>query len=257
MYPNVEIMAEDVTAKASQNSAAQLVLAKFSGTLPDRKLLAIFDNEDCQSFKHKLGKENRGFFSRAAKRNYLCPAWSYWPEYLQELLVIPNPASMGVRYIYDGVVYLHWSTCDSKIGSTITFAHELQHFRQYGFNRRLWAWNTVIANLVGAGLKTIDLPIEIQARITAKRIAKELHGDDAAAKYIDEKARTTSDIEDSEDWRFVSRLDSSIQYNLEKETRCIVRSLDAYREDIENILYEVRNDDDFKDLKCTDYFNAE
>src|SRR5438046_1286133 len=93
------------------------------------------------------------------------------------------------------MIYLHGNTCSTEVGLVMTFAHELQHFVQYGRQREIWLANTAIMMnfprrvLKLAGVKIFHIPIELEARITSRRITTKLCGEGMASAYIDTRIR--------------------------------------------------------------------
>jgi hypothetical protein len=122
---------------------------------------------------------------------------------------------------FDFVIYLHDSTCEDPVAMTMTFAHELQHFVQWGTmlavfqaNERLRAQRLKS----GDGFDSHELPIETDARIVAKRIAIRIHGREAPDHYIARNIASPVNDGDRRNWRFIDGLDVSKPYDLDIET---------------------------------------
>jgi hypothetical protein len=169
-----------------------------------------------------------------------------------------------VKRAFDHGIYLYGSTCADETALTMTFAHELQHFIQYGFNRKLWAEGRLITFLPKEvidieGLNWPDIPHEREARIRAKRIGVELYGADAVNQYINRRISENVNAQDVEDWRFSQNLDPSIPYDLAIETKRIFQRLKPHRQAIEDVLQEMKTSDfkdEYKDIDFGDYFDA-
>ncbi len=115
----------------------------------------------------------------------------------------------------------------------MVFAHELQHFVQYGFKRRFWAESKLVRELPKQvqekeQLNRPDIPHEREARIVAKRVGVRLCGEDAVNRYIDRmineaqkrcidqtisESATKMKMLEIEDLRFSRKLDSEIPYD--------------------------------------------
>ncbi len=227
--------------KESRKLAAERVLQEFDGKLPDLKLLAFFDDRDDPDVKRDYGLANRGI-SGPIKANSPTMRW------------LIDPLSGEPRRVRDDYgIYLHGSACADETALIMTFAHELQHFVQYGFRRRLWAESKLIRRLPKEvqekeQLNWPDIPHEREARIVAKRVGVRLCGEDAVNRYIDrmiEEAekrcidQTVSESEtkwEIEDLRFNQALDSEIPDDLASGIKQIYRRLRPYRREFENAL---------------------
>jgi len=262
MAVRLEVMSHDDVGKAKRKEAADRVLQKFDGQLPDLKLLAFFDDTDDADIKRDYGLANRGI-SGPIKANSPTMRW------------LIDPLSGEVRRPYDDYgIYLHGSTCADETALTMTLAHELQHFVQYGFKRQLWAESRLIRKLPREvqekeQLNWLDIPHEREARIVAKRVGVELCGEDAVTRYIDHMIneaqnrftnRTIGESEtkmEIEDLRFSKEFDDlSAPYDLATEMKRIFRRLKPYKQVIENVLREKRGCPDYKDLDLSAYFDG-
>jgi hypothetical protein len=259
--------------KASREAAAERVRQAFSSELPDLKLLAYFDDRDVPDIKQKLGLTNRGIYFRIKDERPF-----RLPNHMGDLIFVRDPISMESRDAFDHVIYLHGGTCADEIALTMTFAHELQHFVQYGFKRKLWAVNSLIPRLpkevwLKERLYWHKFPHEQEARIKAKQVGVKLCGEDAVNRYIDHRIDETMKLYndhrideaeaamEEEDWRFSQKWDLSIRYDLPGETRQIFQRLRPYRREIENVLRVMRENkyykDDYKDVDLSGYFDGD
>jgi hypothetical protein len=254
----IEVKAREESISAAHRAGAQRVLeATEFKCFPDLKLLAFFDDNDAQCFMEAYGPDNRGVFFSAM----VCTR--KWPAYLTRLLSahspdlsLPECPECGDRrlYSYDGFIYLHGSTCDDPTALVMTFAHELQHFSQFGYHPSLWAENTLLRNL--PGLNTSDIPIEREARIIAKRVAEELCGADIVHQYILRKIADCVTTEDFDDWQWIERLDSSTSYDLARETELAFQRQIDFKGELKKRLQERSNDPNFRDVDLSLYFQS-
>ena len=128
----------------------------------------------------------------------------------------------------------------------MTFAHELQHFVQYAYLKPLWAANTLLINLQDAAFTVWwDFPIEIEARLNAKRIAEELFGRDSVREFLTQRINEKLTDSDAADWSFIRGLDTSCSYDLWKETSELVK---RHRAHLERALEKRKKDRDFAGL---------
>jgi hypothetical protein len=261
MAVTVEVMSCDAAVKAKRKTAAERVLRKFDGKLPDLKLLAFFDDIDDPHVRRDWGPANRGVSG---------PITAKSPT-LRWLL---DPLGMPRRVRDDYGTYLHGSTCADEIALTMTFAHELQHFVQYGFKRQLRAGGGLILSLPKdvrerERLGWLDIPHEREARIEAKKVGVELFGEDAVKGYIDrlikeaQQRRTNQTISQSEtnaeieDLRFSQKFDDlSVSYDLATEMTAIFRRLKPYEKELENVLRQKRGCPDYQDADLSSYFGG-
>lgn len=250
----------DAAVKARRELAAQRVLQTFGDDLPDLKLLAFFDDEDPFDLRQGLGPANRGFYGPVKSMRP-------WPARMAETIFVFDHESpqRRTKRVFDHGIYLYGSTCDDETALTMTFAHELQHFAQYGFKRRLWAVGRLLPRLpkeaiAALGLNWPDIPHEREARIFAKRVAVKICGSDAVQEYIHRRINEKVTPEDVEDWRFSLDLDPSLPYNLQSETKRVFQWLRPYRQAIEDVLRLVREegefDEEYEDMNLSLYFDA-
>jgi len=261
MAVTLEVMSHDAVAKAKRKAAAERVLQEFDGKLPDLKLLAFFDDGDDPHVRRDWGPANRGISG---------PITAKSPT-LRWLL---DPLGMPRRVRDDYGIYLHGSTCADEIALTMTFAHELQHFVQYGFKRQLCAGGRLIRSLPTdvqerERLGWLDIPHEREARIVAKKIGVELFGEDAVKGYIDRLIKETqqrcidqtisqSEINaEIEDLRFSQKFDDlSVPYDLATEMKAIFRRLKPYEKELEDVLRQKRECPDYQDVNLSSYFGG-
>jgi len=259
MAVRVEVKAQhDPVMKECRELAAQRVLQEFASELPGLKLLAFFDDEDPHDLKRDLGLANRGFDGPIK-------AEKGWPLRMAEIIFefVDEVPPWRTKRVFDHGIYLYGSTCTDETALTMTFAHELQHFVQYGFKQKLWAEGRLIRRSKGVidvlGLRWQDIPHEREARIVAKRVGMRICGADAVNQYIHRRIRENITAEDVEDWRFSQDLDPSIPYDLPTETKRIFQRLKPYRQALEDTLQQMKDSDfrdEYADINLSPYFDA-
>jgi hypothetical protein len=250
MPVTVKVKSTDAAFKARREGTAERVITHFGNRLPNPQLLCFFDDNDWQPFKEYAGEANRGFYTPIKENTF---AWPVWPDYVMECILVDDAPSVVLKCVCDHVIYLHGSTCTNEIGLAVTFAHELQHFVQHSDVRKLWAENSLIQQLPKdainvLGLKWSDIPIEREARAVSKQTAESLFGAARVRQYIDTRITEAVNADDAADWRFVQDLVPSTPYDLADETRLIFQRLKTYRPNLKEVLQEVKEDPDFKDV---------
>jgi hypothetical protein len=246
----VKVKSADVAVKADREATAKRVITRFGNRLPNARLLCFFDDNNWQPFKEYAGAANRGFYTPVKETTF---AWPVWPDYVTEHILADDPPSVVLKRVFDHVIYLHGSTCANEIGLAMTFAHELQHFVQHSDVLKLWAENCLIQSLprdvIGVlGLKWSDIPVEREARAVSKQTAEDLFGAERVRQHINTRITEALNADDAADWRFVQRLVPSTPYHLVDETRLIFRRLKDYRPNLEEVLQEVKENPDFKEV---------
>jgi hypothetical protein len=265
MTVSLEVKSSNPGVRAERKSAALRVLQEFADRLPEFRLVAFFDDYDWEEIKlpWNLGPENRGFYTAINTKTFR-GGW-IWPQYLTNKIFGSDYWGPDDDRLFDHVIYLHGTTCADKTGMVMTFAHELQHFAQYGFKRELWAVGRLIPNLPkelidSLGLNWPDIPHEREARIVAKAVATELCGPDAVKRYIDRKIRESESSKDIEDWRFSLTVDPTVPYELACETKRFFQRLRPHRQAVEKAFEEARSDagrgPDYKGIDMSAYFDA-
>jgi hypothetical protein len=220
------VKSKDETAKNQRCAAAQRVVEAFGDKLPEAKLLCFFDDEDWWKFKR--GKATRGLYSPV---DY--DLWEGAPEYVKEQLCIAMPGGQSVN-AFNHFIYLHGSTCNDVKGLTITFAHELHHFRQYMNSPLLWAAGSLIPQLKKETPNALgwkdwsDVPHEREARIVSKQLAADIFGVDAIQEFIAGRILVAVDDLDRRDWEFISGIALTDSYDLFEGTRTAFRQLKPY-----------------------------
>jgi hypothetical protein len=217
---------------------AERVVEALKDELPNMRLLVCLDATNCLTPRPDV----RGFFIPNDKYYYLTVTW---PDHLAKALRTITNTGFEAKYHYDAMVYLPQRTCEREESLTMTLAHELRHFVQFGFNRRVWAWNGVVTNLtreflLARGMVWKDIPMEYEARLYAKRLCEVLIGSERTAKYIDLRIDEHVNDRDAADWQFVKGLDVSSEYEMVTMTKELFRSLADEREKLQESLDDKR-----------------
>jgi hypothetical protein len=164
----------------------------------DCKLYRYFAATDDPLLALDLGQYYRGFQAAASTE---------WPYYLEEK-----------RRSFDYLVYIRQSTCIDPTGCTLTYAHELQHIVQHRLYPKLLEINRVLRRDLPDFMPTateVDLPTEVDANITSKRIAEIVCGADAVRRYAGGQLRlmdATGAANQKAKWEFLLNTPSSTTY---------------------------------------------
>lgn len=196
------------------------VLKQFK--LPSFRLLCFFDDENPAEFDYLLGSSHCGFHTP------VIGSGSAWPAYVDCLFFDP----MG-DFAFDNVIYINGRTSSSLPGTVITFAHELQHFMQYGWARKVWGANTLVYSILRDGppttIKAWDIPYEKDTMRVSKQVAGTLIGEEVVKAYADLQISAGND---TEKWMFFQNISHSTPFDLLGETKPWV---EKYRTALEKV----------------------
>jgi hypothetical protein len=241
----------DISVESHRSTVSERVIESFGIGLPHLRLIIFLDKSDCPFLHSERG--NRGAHFRINKTTMQAS----WPELLEEHILgkdVKNGlADYTGNFHYDNLIYVHGSTCTDDVGLTMTLAHELQHFIQYGIHRNIWVLNTLVGQLSTDTFKALrftwaDIPIEREARITQKRIAIKLWGVDKTNQYIERKRLQRITDEDAADWAFVQSIDPEVDFNVCAATPLLFQRVRHYRSELETRLRELVDDPDFDEI---------
>jgi hypothetical protein len=125
----IELIFRDSSKQPKLKPLCWKILEHFQ--LPQHSLICIFDDEECPEFTDpsSYGENLCGLFEHVREFHSECP--DDLDEYVLE----------NERFLCDVVIYLCYRTCHSPAGMTITFAHELHHFMQYGCEPKAYQAN--------------------------------------------------------------------------------------------------------------------
>jgi len=170
------------------------------------RLLCFFDDANPKHFDDLWGENHYGFHTPVIGSGT-------WPAYVESLLV----TYAGIAY--DNMIYLNGRACASAVGAAITFAHELQHFMQYSWDRKVWAANNLIYQMFWQGLPTTvkpwEIPFEQDTNRVSKRIAEGLFGAIAVNRHVEEHIAAKSN---AEKWKAFQSLSYHDEFDLLAET---------------------------------------
>jgi hypothetical protein len=180
--------------EASRGPRCEQVLRHF--TLPPYKLLCFFDDDNPQQFDSDIGASYCGVHAP------IIGSGLDWPSYVDSLFFDKTG-----EFAFQNVIYINGRTCSSVPGTVITLAHELQHFVQYGFLRKLWRTNSLIYSILRDGPPTTtrswDLPLEIDSTAISKRVAELVLTKDVVEAHTEAQIAIGND---PEKWRFFRTL---------------------------------------------------
>jgi hypothetical protein len=256
MSITVKVKSEHKATRIQREKAAQCVVAHFGLCLPASRVLCFLDDEDPSSLKQAFGVANRGLSGTVKDGDGLAA----WPDYVQKCAYVDDDVHPYTRRVIDQLIYLYGSTCSDDVGLTMTLAHELQHAIQHDKLRKVWAVNSLIRRLPTAvddlKLEWADIPIERDARIVAKRVALDLHGEQPVSRYIDKRSAEAVEPHDVADWRFVRELTPSSSVDLVGDTHRLFHRLTEYKPEVEDALQQRKNDPDFSDINLDEFFDS-
>jgi hypothetical protein len=228
----LHVILEDLGAKAHREAICGRVLDYFEQYFrigPEPRAVCVLDNMDHDFLKQEFG----GVANRGIHWPIRGQGLGIWPYYVRDVIAWYDEQAGEVVWPYASVIYLHGSTCDSDVGLTLTFAHELQHFLQYAHERLLWTMNKLLVDIHNEEFSVWwDFPVEIEARIIAKRVAESLFGAEPVRKHIQERIKAHLTDNDVKDWEFVQGINPSVPYSLTEGTKTLVlkhrRQLEEY-----------------------------
>ena len=223
---SIHIQSKASAALTRKREIADQIVSNFRQRLPNLLLpsvLCLIDDQDFADLKTEVGVANRGLFFPMDGGGLS----GMIPEYLWDLVSQYDYSSDEFKYLFDSVIYIHGSTSDADLGLGLTLAHELQHYLQYALERPTWAVNALFPKLpppLNESFKAwADIPIERDARITAKGIAEKLFGAEAVRAYIQDRIADRLTESDAEDWQFMLNLDTSCPYGVAQATARLVQ----------------------------------
>lgn len=192
---------------AKNRPICERVLEQFS--LPSFRLLGFFDDENPTEFDELLGSSHCGFHTP------VIGSGGTWPSYVDSLFF-----DFTGDFAFDNVIYINGRTSSTLPGTVITFAHELQHFMQYGWARKVWRANTLIYNILRDGPPTTinawDIPFEKDTMRVSKQVATTLIGEEVVKAYADLRVSTGND---EEKWKVFQKLSYTTPFDLLEETK--------------------------------------
>ena len=241
----LHVMLEDRNVKAHKEAVCMRVLDYFERHFritQQTRVACIFAKDDC--IKSQL---NRDVAERGAFMPVRGLVRGLFPQFVHDIVAPIDQNTNKCVFHYSGMILLHGSTCETDIGLTLTFAHELQHFLQYTYAKPLWVINKLLMGLRNEEFKAWwDFPVEVEARITAKKVAVCLFGAEPVREYTQEKIKAHITDNDVKDWEFVQGIVTSLPYKLTEGTKPLVQ---RHRRQLEEFLQRCK--DDAEALRCS------
>ncbi len=220
--------------------------------IPGRlRVICYLDDQDAPEVRAEFGGPgNRGLHWPINGQGL-----AQWPTYMWDVVAATDSVTGVLSWPFASIVYLHGSTCESDLDLTLTLSHELQHFLQYANQRRLWAINVLLMNLVHSGKphlsKIWDVPIEWEARIASKQVAEGLFGTETVEQHVTSRIDAPVTESEAEHWKVFQTIDCSVAYSTAEAT---IRLVDLYRTELERLrsMPECQRDPDFAqlDFRC-------
>jgi hypothetical protein len=184
---------------------------------PTRRLYRYFaraEDPSLQGPPYNFGKYYRGFHYPFSARDHL-------PLYLSRCFL--NPCQEE-NVAFDNIIFIRESTCFDTTGFVTTYAHELQHFMQYGHTPRLYSVNCDLWNNLKEFEPTAiatDAPHEREANIASKRVAEAVCGADAVRAFAERQVQFMEQVGEPEHtarWIFFRDVSASTSYDLLEAT---------------------------------------
>jgi hypothetical protein len=228
------VRTSDPSRKEQQRALSERVVNLSE--LPQVPLLVFLDDRVAVRVRNRIGQENRGVFMPTNERAF---GDLPWPSYVAQEIRRPS-GSYSFDFPFTAMVYVHGDVCDDEPALAMTLAHELQHFVQYSTTQTTWAWNTILMQcgdlFSSEGFSWCNVPIELEARMKAKRIHQEIFGVEETERYIVRRQESATISRDVLDWKFIQDLDPFMPYNPDLETRLLFQRLSKN----ENYCSEIR-----------------
>jgi hypothetical protein len=185
----IELIFRGECKRAELEPLCKEVLKHFQ--LPKQRLIAIFDDKERDEFTSSplLGETFCGFFR--AVRRFSCGPVRWPPEIMEHVWDKQD-------WRCDVVIYLRSRTCQSPTGTAITFAHELQHFMQYGLRNKAWQASHDIQRIFEeSGRRSFpwDFPHEFEAQVVSRKVAEseDVRGKDEVRRYAEQQIELERD----------------------------------------------------------------
>jgi hypothetical protein len=163
--------------------------------LPSLRLFCYFATAPDEYDPHlqdQFGKYFRGLQVDSSGMNEL-------PNYLKECFFhsddeiekLPGAITLQKLLCFDNLIYMRHSTCLDDTAFVTTLAHELQHFVQFGFSRKVWAANLIlywkVRDFGNHELTVVGIPYEREANLVSKGIAEAVCGAGTMRTFAEEQ----------------------------------------------------------------------
>ncbi len=221
--PHLEFKAPSLRGKL--RSVISRVLKQFP-KLPSLRLLCYFDDAYPEELRHQLALW--GVHTPPTGIHTPIIGSGTWPNYVSRYFFDYSSGDLA----FDNLIYVPGTKyAGEDISFVIVFAHELQHFVQWGFARKVSHANTLLLwNLAqfnpNTDLKPWGLPNNQEAMIVAKRAAESICGVEAVKAFIAAQiadGKSSKNISKAQLWEWVRTLTPSTRYDLLKETDRLVQ----------------------------------
>jgi len=129
----LHVRSQDRVVKAHREAIGRRVLSYFEQYFciaKQARVACIFAEDDCIKSQLDSAPAERGLFV-PPKNLALNLGLVYFPQFVRDIIAPVDERTWKCIFPYAGMILVHGSTCDTDIGLTLTFAHELQHFLQY------------------------------------------------------------------------------------------------------------------------------
>ncbi len=183
--------------------------------LPPLRLCRYFAAVEDPELRN-IGKHYRGFHAPYPTDEHREPL----PIHLYRCFFRPlaETAPEAVR-AFDNLIYIRASTCAETIGFVTTYAHELQHFVQYGTLPRLHFVNDVLYHNLKTFEKkaiTTDIPNGREANIISKRVAEVLCGSEEVHAFAENQIKVmeeAGEVDERARWIFFRDVSPLAEYD--------------------------------------------
>lgn len=201
--------------------------------LPSLRLLCYFDNDNPEWLQRQYGQ--------FAGIHVPVISGGVWPRYVEEHFL---DYSTG-EFAFDNLIYIPQTKyAQETVSFVIIFAHELQHFVQWGDSRKVAEANTLLLQNLGSfdpltELKPWGLPNNREAMIVANRVAETLCGVKAVRGFIDTQiadGKRDNNFSKTQLWEWVRGLRPATVCNLLQETDLLVQK---YRKQLQGLKSEI------------------
>jgi hypothetical protein len=194
--------------------------------LPSLRLLCYFDDEYPEELRHQLAQW--GVHTPLTGIHTPIIGSGNWPHYVRRHFFDYSSGD----FAFDNLIYIPGTKyAEEDISFVIIFAHELQHFVQWGFARKVSQVNTLLLwNLAQfdpkTELKPWGLPNNREAMIVANRVAEALYGREPVEGFVDAQivdGKKNNNLSKMQLWQWVRTLTPSSRYDVLEETDRLVQ----------------------------------
>ncbi len=226
LTPHFEFASPDLRAKL--RPWCNKVLKRFP-KLPPLKLLCYFDNENPEELQQQFGQFS-GIHTPIL-------GGGTWPRHVSRHFFNYLRGDLA----FDNLIYIPKTQYAQKeVSFVIIFAHELQHFVQWGHSRKVAEANALLLQHLssfdpGTELKPWGLPNNREAMIVAKRVAEAVCGGEAVKGFIETQVadgKSCNNVSKTQLWMWVRTLTPSTRYDLLQETDLLVQK---YRKQLQGL----------------------